>query len=134
MQPNDFTLSVDEENDDTGLVDQDYTRHEEYLNRSIYIGENHSLSARDTISFYRTPPKPNGNFKGVGKSAFKLSEDFTVVGVDSETTLTSPAIMEVSFSIPVGLTPAQTLAFRQRGLSLLDDDALVAALIDQLTV
>lgn len=134
MQPNEITLPVDEENDGVGLVNHVFTRFEEHLNRAVYIGPNHSLSARNTLTAYRTLPKISGNFKGVAKSAAKFSADITVPGVDSETTITAPIIVELSFSIPVGATPAQTKLHRQKALALLDLDAVMAPLNDQLMV
>lgn len=134
MQPNTITLSVDTLNDAAAIVDETLTRFEEYLNRSKYIGENHSLSSRDELTLYRTFPKQAGNFKGVGKSAAKFAFDVSVPGVDATTTLTSPIIMEISFSVPVGTTPADVLLMRQRGLALLDLDAVMAPLNDGLMV
>lgn len=134
MQPNTITLSVDKLNDAVAPVSEDYERFEEFLNRSVYVGANHSPAARDTITLYRTFPTKNGNFNGVQKSAIKLSEDVSVVGVDSATTLTAPMIMEISFSFPVGVSAADQLAFRQRGLSTIDLDSVVTPLNNQLMV
>lgn len=134
MQPNVITLSVDEQNDGVGPVDHVYTRFEEHLNRAVYVGPDHSMMVRNTLSTYRTFPKPKGNFRGVSKSAVKFSMDISVAGVDSETSILAPVIVEVSFSIPVGVTPAQSLIARQKALSLLDLDAVMAPLNDQLMV
>lgn len=130
MQPNVITLSVDEENDGVGPVDHVYTRFEEHLNRSGYIGANHLLTARNTLSMYRTPPKTSGNFKGVAKTSFKFSRDIVVPGVDGGD-ITAPIIVEVSFSIPVGATPALTILERQKALALLDLDSVMGPLNDQ---
>lgn len=130
-QPDSITLSIDEENDGAGLVDVDYLRYDGSLtNRSVYIAEDHVLDARHALTFYRTPPKPNGNFKGVAKSAFKFTKDYTVLGVDGSN-LVSPVIVEVSFSIPVGVTAADSLIEMQRSLALLDYDVVMAPLNDQ---
>jgi hypothetical protein len=134
MQPNTISLDVDTLNDTAAVVTEVYTRFEEYLNRSKYIGENHSLASRDELTLYRTFPKQAGNFKGVGKSAVKFAVDITVPGVDASTTLTSPIIMEISFSVPVGALPADVLLARQRGLALLDLDSVMAPLNDGLMV
>ena len=86
MQPNTITLAVDLLN--TGATtDQIFTRQEEYLNRSVYISPTHSVSAKDTLSLYRTPIKPSGNFPGVAKVSAKFSTDYSIPGVDTETTL-----------------------------------------------
>ncbi len=134
MQPGSITLSVDTLNDGTTIVDNVYSRFEEFANRAIYIGANHQLDDRDTLSMYRTFPKANANFKGVAKSAVKFTKDFSVAGVDSSTTVTAPAIIDVSFSIPVGLTEAQLVVLRQRVLALLDNDVIMGPLNAQLMV
>lgn len=134
MQPNSITLSVDEQNDGVGPANHVYTRFEEYQNRAVYISASHSLSAKDTLSLYRTFPKTSGNFRGVGKTAFKFSTDILVDGVDGVSQLTSPIIVDVSFSIPVGATAAQVMLARQRALSLLDLDSVMIPLNEQLMV
>lgn len=132
MQPNEIILAVDLENTAV-LTNQTYTRFEEYLNRATYIGEGHSLSARNTLSFYRTLPRTSGNFRGTAKTAVKFSRDISVLGVDG-TAVIAPQIIEVSFSNPVGVTPAQSLEFRQKGVALLDRDDIMAALNNLLMV
>lgn len=133
MQPNVITLAVDLLNNAT-LVDHDFTRYEEYQNRAVYIGENHTVAAKDTLGFYRTLPKQSGNFRGVGKSAIKFSQDLSVAGVDATTTLTSALIGEVSFSAPVGSTAAQRKILRQRIIALLDNDSVMEDLMGLLMV
>lgn len=134
MLDNTISLDVDVENDGIDLDTQTFTRFEEYLNRSVYIGENHTLSAKDTLAFYRTAPKPTSVFKGVAKSAVKFSKEIGVLGVDGVSTITSPIIVEVGFSIPVGASTAQVLEMRQRVVALLDTDAVMNALNLQLMV
>jgi hypothetical protein len=134
MQPNTISVNVDTLNDGTTIVEEDYTRYEEYQNRSVYIGENHSLSARDMLNLYRTFPKANGNSKGVAKSAVKLTLDVDVPGIDGIATLTVPFIIDISFSIPVGASSAAILRARQRALALLDSDVIMTALNEQLMV
>jgi hypothetical protein len=136
MLANQITLEVNDDNDDgtTALVENIFQRFEEYLNRSEYIHTNHTIALRDKLGFYRTPPKTNGNFRGTAKSAAKFTKDFEVAGVDSSTTLTVPAIIEISQSLPVGLTPAQTLELRMRMVALILMDAIMAPLSDQLMV
>lgn len=137
MQPNTITLDVNHDNDDgsTALVTSVYSRYDEYQNRSEYIAEDHTLALRNKLGLYRTFPKPSGNFKGVAKSAVKFTQDYVVEGADSTTTVTAPGIVEVSFSLPVGLTPAQTLELRMRAAALIvDGAAIMAPLVDQLAV
>lgn len=133
MQDNSLTLAVDELNN-ASTTDHVYSRFEEYQNRSVYIHSGHSLDARDTLSLYRTFPKAAGNFKGMAKSAIKFSKDQEVTGVDGVSTLVSPLIVEVSFSIPVGSTSAQILIARQRAIALLDNDTFMDKLNEQLMV
>jgi hypothetical protein len=133
MQPNEITLAVDEANDET-TVDHVYTRFEDYLNRSVYICADHELSSKNTLTLYRTFPKINGNFKGVSKSTVKFSTDYLVDGVDGVSQLTAPVIVEIGFSLPVGITSAQALLARQKVIAMLDDDDIMAALNDQLMV
>lgn len=134
MLDNTVTLAVDEDNSDGATTDHVYSRYEEYQNRSVYIGATHQLDARDMLSFYRTLPKQAGNFKGVAKSALKLTRDIEVTGVDGVSQLTSPIIIEISFSIPVGATSAERVLARQTVLTALDSDTLMEALNAQLMV
>lgn len=129
-QASTITLNVDYLNDGTTTAEV-YSRFSDVENRSTYIGASHVPEARDTMQFYRTAPTKNGNFKGVKKTTVKFTRDFDVEGVDSATTLTSPAIVEVNFSIPMGVSAADTVKLRQRVLALLDDDTVMAALNDQ---
>lgn len=128
-----LTLAVDDLNND-GSTDHVFDRFEEYQNRSVYTGVNHSVITRDTLSFYRTFPKVMGNFKGTSKSAFKFSKDYSVTGVDGLASLTSPLIVEVSMSVPVGITTAAQMIARQRVIALLDGDTLITKLMNQLMV
>lgn len=133
MQPNTINLDVDYLNNASTTAEA-YERFEEFQNRSIYIGANHSPALRDTISMYRSFPTKNGNFNGTQKTAVKLTLDVSVPGVDSETTLIAPAIVEVSFSVPVGVTQAEILKIRQRAIALLDLDTVMDPLNYQLMV
>lgn len=133
MQSNELTLGVDYLNNGTE-VNEVYKRYEEYLNRSTYIGANHTPDTRDTLSLYRTFPTKSGNFKGVQKSSIKLTKDHAVPGVDGVATLTAPSIIEINFSIPVGVSAADVKKCRQRALAALDDDTLCDGLNIQLMV
>lgn len=133
MQPNSIVLPVDELNNET-TVNHTYTRYEETLNKSTYISGTSVPVARDMLQLYRTPHKVSGNFRGVSKSAIKFTEDIIVDGVDGISQITAPIIVEVSFSVPVGATAAQTLLARQKALACLDLDSVMAPLNDQLMV
>lgn len=130
MLDNTVTLSVDEQNDGVGPVNHVYTRFDESQNRTTYIHSTHTLSAKDTLTFYRTLPKPSGNFKGVAKSATKFSKEIAVLGVDGSN-ITSALIVEVSISLPVGATAAQAMIARQKVVSLMDLDAVMVPAMEQ---
>lgn len=134
MQTDVITLAVDLENDGGTPTDVVYRRFEAYQNRSLYIGAAHALNARDTLGFYRTLPKPNGNFRGVAKTSMKFTFDVTVDGVDGVSQITAPIIVEVSCSLPVGATTAQAKAARQKAAALLDRDDVAGELQEQLMI
>lgn len=112
-----LTLSVDETGTST-FVSRPMTRYQEYLNRSVYISAAHTPASRDTLGFYRTEPKANGNFRGVLKSSFKFTKDITVEGIDGSD-IVAPLIVEVNFSFPMGSTSAQMLERRKSAAGLL---------------
>lgn len=132
MLENQITLPVDILNNGT-TTSRVYSRYDEYQNRSVYKGPSHTLQSRDTLGFYRTPVKANGADNGVAKSAIKLTMDIEVPGKDPSTTVVKPLIGDVSFSIPVGATPGQTLEFRQRMISVIDH-AISARVVDDLEI
>lgn len=133
MLDNTLVLAVDVLNDGI-TVNKTYTRYTEFQNRSSYIGEGHSVSKRDNLSFYRSFPTKAANFKGTSKTSLKLTEDLEVVGNDGLAQLTAPIIAEVNFSFPVGTTAAQMVVVRQKLIALLDNDSLMTKLNFQLEV
>ena len=124
-------LPVDILNNGT-TTNRNYTRYQEFLDRSVYKGPSHTLMRRDTLGFYRTPIKPNGSNNGVAKSAGKLTQDIVVPG-KATTEVVLPMIGNFDFSIPVGATAAQTLEFRQRMIAVIDH-AVSAQLVDGLEI
>lgn len=127
MQPNEITLTVDVANDGDTTADetQVYTRFDVYQNRSVYVGENHAVASPHTLSLYRTAPKPSGNFPGMAKSAFKISETVGVLANDGISTIKAPNIIEISISAPVGTTTDALKENRQRAIALLDNDEIM---------
>lgn len=123
-QPESFTLSVDVTHTSTP-VDQDWSLLDRVGNRSLYLAESHLPTAKDTLNFYRTFPKPTSVFNGVQKSAFKFSTDKVVTGADGVSQIVAPLIIEVSFSIPVGVDAAALLAGRQRVVALINSDTMM---------
>lgn len=137
MQIDPITLEYDHDHDGgtTPLHELEFTRAEEAPGRSLYVSENHTLSLRDTLAFYRTNPKVNGMFKGVAKTSVKFTFDISVPSTIGESSpVVAPMIVEASFSIPVGATPAQVLEIRQKLVALLNMDTQMDLLNNQLVV
>lgn len=118
MQANTITLPVDLLNNGT-TTDEVFSRYNEELNKSTYVGPNHSLQARNKMELYRTLPKRAGNFLGAAKGSIKFTCDVTVAGADG-VDIVVPQIFEASYSLPVGSTTAQAVANRQRLIAALD--------------
>lgn len=116
--PNTITLAVDIANDNV-LVNQDYDRFLERENHTVYTGEDNSSSAKNQITFYRTFPKPQGNSRGVERSAIKVVQDKVVLGADGLAQLTSPVIIKIDVGRPVGVSDADFLAIKMRAASAL---------------
>lgn len=133
MQADTLSLAVDVANDAT-IVTVPYSRYEETQNRTVYVGADHEPGSRDQIALYRTLPTRSGNFRGVGKSAIKLTKDTQVLGHDSSTSIMSSLIIDVTFSVPVGCDSGKLLKARQTLISLLDDDTFMNKLNVQLMV
>lgn len=133
MLDNTLVLPVDVANNGT-WINKTFTRYTEFQNRSSYIGEAHSVSMRDNLSFYRSFPTKAANFKGTSKTSLKLTKDIEVVGNDGLAQLTAPIIAEVNFSFPVGTTSAEMVEVRQKLIALLDNDSLMTKLNYQLEV
>lgn len=133
MLDNTITLAVDELNNDS-TVDHIYTRIDQFQDRTVYQGPDHSLALRETMSVYRTKPNRSGNFHGVAKTSVKFTKDISVEGVDSTTAITAPMITTISFSFPVGVTDAEVLEERQKVLALLDMDTIMNRLNNDLEI
>lgn len=136
MQPNEITLTVDENNDGgtTANVDYVYNRFDTFTGRSVFNSNNHSEDSRETLSLYRTSAKASGLFRGVRKTAFKFTTDVQVVGTDGVSLITSPIITEVKMSIPLGATAEQAMLERQKALAFLDADNLSGELAIALSI
>lgn len=128
MQPNILVLPVDVSNDGT-TTDRSYRRFEEFKDRSVYVGPNHSYVNPDTLSIYRTEPKPTASSRGISKCAVKLSSKVSVPSSDGVTTVESTLIGHMSFNLPVGLTTAQLLEFRQRVIAAIDHDFMDSLMV-----
>lgn len=132
MQVDQLTLAVDALNDGN-LADQVFSRYTTHENRTAYIGATHAPDARNMIGIYRTFPTRSGNFKGTSKSSVKFTEDISVASVDGGT-IVAPAILDLSFSLPVGTPAAKVKELRQRLIAALDTDSFMDALNIQLMI
>lgn len=129
-QEKQITLQVDVAND-SNLVATVFDHIRTEGDRSLYICDgSHSDADRDILEFSRIDPKPGGNSFGTRKSFVKFTQDDAVPAKDGINQNTLPVIGEVKFSVPVGVTAATKLALRQRIIALLDDDAVMDALMD----
>lgn len=128
MQSDTIVLPVDLLNSGV-TTNVTYQKFDAYQNRSSYISTFHTPDSRDNLTLFRTFPKVSGNFKGTRKTAVKFTKDFTVATVDGGTTV-SPLIIEVSFSIPLGIPVADQLVCRQRAVAFLDNDTVMVPLND----
>lgn len=66
-----------------------------------YVGPGHTMSNLDLLELKRVAPKPTANFAGVSRVTLKFSRD---VEINATTGETARAIVEVSTSLPVGMT------------------------------
>lgn len=133
MQPNAITIQVDTQNNGnpTEVV---LSRYDEGPNNSTYVTGDHSPGGRDQVKLFRTFPTKSGNFRGTSKSSMKFTKDTVVMGVDGISQLTVPVILEVSASVPIGITSELLCELRQRVISLLDSDTFMDDLQIRLSV
>lgn len=122
-QPASLVISVDADGTGGGVAtDETFSNFDRFANRSVYHSAGHTPILRDTLTLYRTLPKPTSIFYGVQKSAAKFSMDVEVATPTGETTR-SPIIYELSASVPVGALAADILHMEERikGLVYLRD-------------
>jgi hypothetical protein len=122
-QLNQITLSVNDDGDDgtTPNVDEVYDNLRRSDFRGEYIAENHTSLSRDMMTLYATPPKPTSTFYGVDKAALKFTVD-AEVDAPNGTTTRSPGIIQVSTSLPVGVTDAFVEHLRQKLIAAASSD------------
>lgn len=130
MLDNTLTLSVDPENDGNP-VNETWTRLAESNGRSTYKGPLHTFVNKDVLDFFATLPKRIKDFFGVAKSGFRFTESITVA-TPSGGTVEAPLIGEVRFAVPVGATEAQMQNLRQRMVTVLDNDAIMVKVQENL--
>lgn len=123
MLDDSLVIAVDTLNTGT-TTDTTYSKYEEQINRSVYIADSHEPGKRDLLTVYRSLPKPVGVFKGVRKSAVKFTVDYEVDD-SAGGIIDCPAIVEISFSLPIGVSAGAILTLRQRAVALLDQDGIM---------
>lgn len=131
MQPNTIAYAFDHDNDGgtTAAVAVTLTRHGEELNKSTYITSAHNNTVQQDLGqFYRTAAKRSGDFLGTEKTAFKRTKTHVVksaAGLDIKV----PAICELAFSLPFGMTYDEKLAFLMEHIGYLSSSEGKAAMI-----
>lgn len=126
MLTEEIQLNVDAKADGT-TIPVAFTRFDGSIpNRSIYIQrDEHTLAHHRKLTFYRALPKKAGTSKGTAKCRFKFSSEHSIAGVDGTAVLTLPAIVEVAFSLPVGLSPEDTLFMVQQAVALMSSRSVI---------
>jgi len=128
MQLNTIVLQVDEL-DDAVLVPTTYTRFEEIQNRTTYLElDNHSSMKPRKLQLYRSPLSSPGLSFGKQKSAVKFTDGFDVLNKEGATVVEN-ALVNISFSLPVGLSDAQRTLVRERVVAMINDDTVMDSLI-----
>lgn len=76
-------------------------------NKVSYVGPSNTFSAKDQLILGRVAPKPTATFDGVARSSVKRVKTVTLAsGAKAD------AIVEVSASLPVGMTQADVNSLR----------------------
>jgi hypothetical protein len=136
MQPNTIAYTYDHDNDggSTAALAVTLTRHEEELNKSTYRTAAHNDTVQQDLGqFYRTSAKRSGDFLGTEKTAFKRTKTH-VVDNASGLEIKAPAIAEVSFSLPYGMTVAEKTAVYMELVGYLSSSEGKAAMLSLLHV
>jgi|FLTM01.1.fsa_nt_gi hypothetical protein len=109
------TLTVDASSYESADTDLTFVEHDKSQSgKATYIdADNHSTTERHTMDLYRTPSTPSGNNLGTRRFALKFTDDFTVSDAEGNDVV-RPAITQVSFAIPEGLTEAQCRALLRK--------------------
>ncbi|DAD51969.1 coat protein [ssRNA phage Gerhypos.4_5] len=77
-------------------------------NQMPYTGPGNTLSVKDRMDLYRTPPKASPTYSGVGRSRIKLTRTLALTGA---LTSTGDAIGDINLSFPVGASSADVDTF-----------------------
>jgi hypothetical protein len=100
------------------------------VNRSTYGeeithtgGATHTDAMRNQVQFYRTYAKRSGSSRGSFKGAVKFTRDVAVDNADGSGQIVLPALLEISTSLPVGMSHAEISNLRRRAALFLLDAA-----------
>jgi len=73
-----------------------------------YIGPTNTVTVKDRIDTYRTPPKPVSNFSGIARSEGRLTRTYNLVNAKSPS---AEAQARSLVNFPVGMASADMDAF-----------------------
>lgn len=124
-----LTLAVDVAND-ANPSNEVFTLHRFNETRKVFKGPNHTDSQEQLLTVTVSDPTINGENPGRRKSTLKFTNDVTISNVSGSGDLREPIISSYNMSIPVGATPAEIMAERQRMIALIDSDVIVAPVTD----
>lgn len=123
-QPNEIILPVDVANDGN-TVNQTYVHHRTEGNRSTYRGESSTLQSRDLIQIYATQARPGKGTLGASRQYVKTTRDVSVPNAAGDGNVVMPAIVNVEFSLPTGVTGEFVTELRQVAVAMLNNDAIM---------
>lgn len=129
MQANEITIQSDIANDEN-LVSKTYRRTRYANTQSLYQGPSHTVASRNQLQFYVTDAKRSGESRGIQKCALKLTRDMSVENASGSGDIILPEIGSINFSLPVGVTAAETKELRQDLIAILDDDEIMGRLMN----
>lgn len=104
---------------DVALADKVYSTYRNSGDRTEYIGPNHSDLTKDWASLSSTAPKKNSATYGNRRSTFKVIRS-SVVATPTGGTETKDAKIDISVSIPVGMSDSDRNELQARAFSLAD--------------
>lgn len=111
---------------DAANTDVDYGQFRVVGDRVEYIGASHNDITKDWLSVSSQSPKRNATSYGNRRSTFKVVRSVSVATPNGGTEI-KDARIEISVSLPVGMTQADIDELQARGLSIPNGvfDALV---------
>lgn len=133
MQANIITIQNDPAGNDV-IVPEEYTRTQPLLNKTVYEGPQHTLESKDTLTLSRQYAKANAISRGSAKSSIKNTLDVLVPNSKGDGEITMVAVVETTYSLPIGISEADALALCERNHALTGDRAVRDQLVNKLHV